>query len=150
MLIIRGFAILAIEQWAPLPRHHDVTALPAHVLLRIGLFQCLAVIPGVSRSDATIMRSLLMRVDRWAATEFSFFIAIPTMLVATIYNLYKNREVLSVDNSLIIAVGFTCAFLAALSVVHTVITFVSNHGFLVFALYRILMGSLVLVVLALR
>ena len=150
MLIVGGIAILVIERWAPAPRHRDITALPAHIALRIGLFQWLAMIPGVSRSGATIMGSLLMRVDRRAATEFSFFIAIPTMLAATVYDIYKNREILSLDNSLVIAVGFVSAFLAALLVVRGAITFISHHGFAPFAFYRILVGGIMLMVLALR
>jgi len=96
------------------------------------------------------MGSLLMRVDRRAATEFSFFIAIPTMLAATVYDIYKNREILSLDNSLVIAVGFVSAFLAALLVVRGAITFISHHGFAPFAFYRILVGGIMLMVLALR
>ncbi|KAF0139502.1 MAG: undecaprenyl-diphosphatase [Rhodospirillaceae bacterium] len=150
MLVAGGLAILVIERWAPPSRYRDTVALSAHVSLRIGLFQCIAMIPGVSRSGATIMGSLLMRVDRRAATEFSFFVAIPTMLAATVYDLYKSRDMLSMDNGLLIIAGFASAFLVALLVVRTAIAFISNHGFTPFAFYRILLGSIALIVLALR
>jgi undecaprenyl-diphosphatase len=102
-------------------------------------------IPGVSRAGATIMGAMMLRVDRPAATEFSFFLAIPTMLGAAVYDLYKNRAILSFDNGLVIAVGFVVAFLAALFVVRRLVDFVSRHGFGVFAWYRIIVGTIALI-----
>src|SRR5215468_10675251 len=99
-----------------------------------------AISPGVSRAGATIMGALMLRVDRPAATEFSFFLAIPTMLGAAVYDLYKNRAILSLDNGLVIAIGFVVAFFAALFVVRRLVDFVSRNGFGVFAWYRIVVG----------
>jgi undecaprenyl-diphosphatase len=101
-------------------------------------------IPGVSRSGATIMGALLLGVDRKTATEFSFFLAIPTMLGATVYDLYKNRALLGAEDFNVIAVGFVAAFLSALLVVRTVVGFVARHGFAPFAWYRIALGTLAL------
>jgi undecaprenyl-diphosphatase len=106
-------------------------------------------IPGVSRAGATIMGALMLRVDRPAATQFSFFLAIPTMLGATVYDLYKNRAILSTDGAVLIAVGFIVAFIAAMFVVRRLVDFVSRHGFGVFAWYRIVVGAIALVALAL-
>ena len=107
-------------------------------------------VPGVSRAGATIMGALLMGVDRRTATEFSFLLAIPTMLAATVYDLYKNWDGLSGAGTLTIAVGFVVAFLSALIVVRTLIGFVSRHGFVPFAWYRIAVGAIMLAILALR
>src|SRR5690606_14181648 len=90
-LIVGGVAILAIERWAGGGRHRWVEEMPGTTALKVGLVQCLAMIPGVSRSGATIMGALLMGVERKTAAEFSFFLAIPTMLAATVYDLYKQR-----------------------------------------------------------
>ncbi len=106
-------------------------------------------IPGVSRAGATIMGALMLRVDRPAATEFSFFLAIPTMLGATVYDLYKNRAILSFDGTVLIVIGFVVAFIAALFVVRRLVEFVSRHGFGVFAWYRIAVGAIALIALAL-
>ncbi len=149
-MILGGFAILIIERVAGHAAFDRIEALPAGISLRIGLFQCLAMIPGVSRSGATIMGALLMRVDRRTATEFSFFLAIPTMLAATVYDVYKNRATLEFDNALLILIGFVTAFLSALVVVRILVSFVSRHGFAPFALYRIVVGSGMLALLALR
>ena len=106
-------------------------------------------IPGVSRAGATIMGALMLRVDRPAATQFSFFLAIPTMLGATVYDLYKNRAILTMDGALLIAVGFVVAFIAALFVVRRLVDFVSRNGFGVFAWYRIIVGAIALIALTL-
>lgn len=148
-LIIGGFAIIAIERMVKKPRFHEVEAFPALLSLKIGFFQCLAMIPGVSRSGATIMGSLLMGVDRKAAAEFSFFLAIPTMFAATVYDLYKNRDVITFDNTALIATGFLSAFIVALIVVRAAIAFITRHGFVPFAWYRILVGSVSLAALLL-
>ena len=95
------------------------------------------------------MGAMMLGVDRAAATQFSFFLAVPTMLGATVYDLYKNRAILSVENGTLIAIGFVVAFLCALFVVRTLVGFVSRHGFGVFAWYRIAIGSLALVLLVL-
>ena len=143
-LVIGGFVILLIEQVRPLPRIRLVEAMPLRTALGIGFCQILAMIPGVSRAGATIMGALMLGVNRPAATEFSFFLAIPTMLGATVYDLYKSRAELSVDHGAVIAVGFVVAFIAALLVVRHLVAFVSRHGFAIFAWYRIVLGTLAL------
>ena len=147
-LIVGGIAILLIERSRPQPRIHDIAQLPLGRALAIGFVQCLAMVPGVSRSGATIMGALLLGVDRRTAAEFSFFLAIPTMFGATVYDLYKNRAGLNLDGGLLIAVGFIAAFLAALLVVRALIGFVARHGFAPFAWYRIALGVLALVLLS--
>jgi undecaprenyl-diphosphatase len=149
-LILGGVAILVIERNLKLAHHHAIERFPVPLALAIGFFQALAMIPGVSRSGATIMGALLLRVDRKAATEFSFFLAIPTMLAATVYDLWKNRATLSPDGMETIAVGFIAAFVAAMLVVRALIAFVSRHGFTPFAWYRIAIGTLMLLILVLR
>jgi undecaprenyl-diphosphatase len=149
-LIVGGIAILLIERARPQPVIHAIEQLPLGRALAIGFLQCLAMIPGVSRSGATIIGALLLGVDRRTAAEFSFFLAIPTMFGATVYDLYKNRGSLTLDGGIVIAVGFAAAFVTALFVVRAVIGFVARHGFAPFAWYRIGAGSLVLLWLALR
>lgn len=149
-LILGGLAILVIERNLKLAHHHNIERFPWTLAIGIGLCQAVAMIPGVSRSGATIMGALLLRVDRKAATEFSFFLAIPTMLAATVYDLWKNRGTLTADGVEIIALGFIAAFVAAMLVVRSVIAFISRHGFTPFAWYRIAIGSLMLLLLVLR
>ena len=148
-LIVGGILILVIERVRPRPRVHDIEAMTLATALAVGCCQVLAMIPGVSRAGATIMGALMLRVDRPAATEFSFFLAIPTMLGATVYDLYKNRAILSFDGAVLIAIGFVVAFIAAMFVVRRLVEFVSRHGFGVFAWYRIVVGAVALIALAL-
>jgi undecaprenyl-diphosphatase len=149
-LIVGGFAIILIERIRPPERHRAIEDFDSWLSLKIGLAQCVSMVPGVSRAGATIMGALLMGVDRRTATEFSFLLAIPTMLAATVYDLYKNWDGLSGAGTLTIAVGFVVAFLSALVVVRTLIGFVSRHGFVPFAWYRIAVGAIMLAILALR
>lgn len=149
MLVLGGFAILAIERGVRAPRHFGVEALPPRLALGIGFFQVLAMVPGVSRSGATIMGALLAGVERKTAAEFSFFLAIPTMFAATAYSLYKNRADLDFGNGGLIAVGFVAAFLTALVVVKAAVGFVGRHGFAPFAWYRIVVGTAMLALLLL-
>ncbi len=148
-LIVGGILILVIERVRPRPRVHEIEAMTLPTALAVGCCQVLAMIPGVSRAGATIMGGLMLRVDRPAATEFSFFLAIPTMLGATVYDLYKNRAILSFDGAVLIVIGFVVAFIAALFVVRRLVDFVSRHGFGVFAWYRIVVGAVALIALAL-
>jgi undecaprenyl-diphosphatase len=148
-LIVGGILILVIERVRPRPRINEVEGMSLSTALLVGCCQVLAMIPGVSRAGATIMGALMLRVDRPAATEFSFFLAIPTMLGATVYDLYKNRAILSFDGAVLIVIGFVVAFIAALFVVRRLVDFVSRHGFGVFAWYRIVLGAIALVALAL-
>jgi len=148
--IAGGIAILVIEKTAPAPHITSVEAIPLKTALWIGLVQCLAMVPGVSRSGATIMGSILLHVERRAAAEFSFFLAIPTMIAATAYDLYKNMGQLTTDDGLTIALGFFVAFISALFVVKTFVGFVGRHGFAPFAWYRIAAGLAALAVLHVR
>jgi undecaprenyl-diphosphatase len=148
-LIVGGVLILVIERVRPPPRLENVDDMRMRTALGIGCCQILAMIPGVSRAGATIMGGLMLGVDRPAATQFSFFLAVPTMLGAAVYDLYKNRAIVSVDNATMIAIGFVVAFICALFVVRTLVGFVSRHGFGVFAWYRIALGALALALLVL-
>lgn len=147
MLIVGGLLIILIEKKIHVAKHHHVEDFSWKLALKIGLFQTLAMIPGTSRSGATIMGSLLLGVDRKTATEFSFFLAIPTMLGATVKSLYEEWEHITADGMVLVAVGFIAAFLTALFVVRTVIAFISKHGFTPFAYYRIVVGSVMLLLL---
>lgn len=147
-LIIGGVAILLIEKYKPAATVLSPESMGWKTALAVGFFQCIAMVPGVSRSGATIMGALLCRVERTVATEFSFFLAIPTMLAATCYDLYKNRAVLDTHDGGLLAIGFIAAFLTALLVVRTLVAFVSKRGFVPFAYYRILLGATMLALLA--
>jgi undecaprenyl-diphosphatase len=149
-LILGGFAILLIERHLPAPRDHSVEQMPARIAFYIGLCQVLSMIPGVSRAGATIMGGLLLGVDRRTATEFSFFLAVPTMLAASSYDLYKNWAIMNADSLGVIAIGFVAAFLCALVVVRGLIAFVSRHGFGPFAWYRMVIGVVMAGFLLLR
>lgn len=139
-LIVGGVALLYIDRRAPTPRYHDATQYPVWLALAIGCCQVLALVPGVSRSGATIGGALLLGTDKRSAAEFSFFLAIPTMAGAFAYDLYANRNVLSMDDAVIISIGFVTSFFAALLVVKTLLDFVSRHGFAPFAWWRIAVG----------
>lgn len=143
-LIVGGIAILAIERTIKPRAETSVEDMTWKSSGGVGLVQCLAMIPGVSRSGATIMGGLLMGLDRKTAAEFSFFLAVPTMAGATVYALYKEREFLNLDDLGLIAIGFVTAFLSALVVVKWLVGFVGRHGFAPFAWYRIVIGSVAL------
>ena len=143
--IIGGFLILWAER-----RQHEVHAKTVDDLtwrdaLKVGFAQALAMIPGTSRSGATIIGGLFFGLSRRAATEFSFFLAIPTMFAATFYDVYKNRDLFSVDDLALFAVGGTVSFISAFIAVRGLIRFISRHDFTVFAWYRIAFGIIVLV-----
>src|SRR5688572_19815757 len=149
-LIVGGIAILLIERFAPRPSVKQVDDMDWKLALKIGLCQCLAMVPGVSRSGASIMSARLFGADRATAAEFSFFLAIPTMLGAAVYDTFKNRESLGADGGgiLLIVIGFGLAFVTAMLVVRALVSFVSRYGFGVFAWYRIMLGSVALLLLA--
>jgi len=147
-LVVGGIAILLIERLhKSAPVCTSVDELTAGLSLRIGLFQVISMIPGVSRSGATIMGALLVGVERKAAAEFSFFLAIPTMAGATVYSLYKNWSALDFSDAGVIGVGFIVALITALVVVRAALTFIGRHGFAPFAWYRIVVGSAMLILL---
>ena len=149
-LVLGGFAILAIERWHPQPTVHEVDAITPGRALKIGIAQCVSMIPGVSRAGATIMGAMMFGIGRAPATEFSFFLAVPTMLAATVYDVYKNWSTLGLADLPLLAIGFVTAFLSALLVVRTLVGFVSRHGFAPFAYYRVVVGLVMAVILALR
>ena len=142
MLILGGIVLLWIDRLDLKPKYHDTTEFPLSLSLKIGLFQCLAMIPGTSRSGATIVGSLLMGVDKRAAAEFSFFLAMPTMLGAFVLDLFKNRNALSAADFPIIAVGFMAAFVVAVIVVRSLLGYVSRHGYSLFGWWRLVVGVL--------
>lgn len=139
-LLVGGIAILAIEAVAPRPRVASVEAMGWRTAIGIGVVQCLAMIPGVSRSGATIMGARSLGVDQKTAAEYSFFLAIPTMLGATTLALWKARHDLGSAHLSSIAIGFVVSFVVALVVVRWFITMVTRHGFAPFAWYRIVVG----------
>lgn len=139
-LLLGGIAILVIERNLPRMRTKSVDDMSYGTAFGIGVFQCLALIPGVSRSGATIMGALLLGTGRIAATEFSFFLAIPIMFAATFFDLWKSRHELVVGDATTIAIGFVTAFVASLVIVKWLIGFVSRHDFSAFAWYRIAVG----------
>lgn len=143
-LIVGGIAMLLIEKYRPPARIKDTESMSWSLALRLGLFQCLAMIPGTSRSGATIMGAMLCGMDRKAAAEFSFFLAIPTMLGAASFDLYKNRALLDSNDEALIITGFIMAFITALLVVRWAVGFIGRNGFGVFAWYRIALGSTIL------
>jgi len=149
-LIVGGVAILLIERFATRPRVKSVDDIDLKTALFVGVCQCLAMVPGVSRSGATIMGARVLRVDRATAAEFSFFLAMPTMLGATVYDLYKNWSTLSWSGGAVIAIGFVAAFISALLVVGPFVRFISRHGFAAFAWYRMAVGTLALALLFVR
>ncbi len=141
-LIVGGFALIALERWAPKPREHDAMGFSLKTALGVGLFQCLSIIPGVSRSGATIVGGLLLGVDKRAAAEFSFFLAIPTMVGAFVLDFWESRDLLTGDVVTLIAIGFVVSFISGLFVVRTMLDFVTRHGFTPFAWWRIAVGVL--------
>lgn len=147
-LIVGGVLILLIEKFVPPGKVQDIDHISAKQSLQIGFAQSLALIPGVSRSGATILGGMCFGLSRQTATEFSFFLALPIMFAATGYDLLKARDLLSLDDALIFLVGFVTAFISALIVIRALIRFVAQHSFAVFAWYRILFGILVLVFFA--
>lgn len=144
-LIIGGIAILIVEKFARPKESGGVAAVSLKTSVIIGLIQCLAMIPGVSRSGATILGAMAMGVDRKTAAEFSFFLALPTLTGATILQLFKHRTEITADSLSLIAVGFTVSFIVALVVIKLFLNVVTRFGFGPFAWYRIVAGSAALV-----
>ena len=139
-LVVGGVVILLVERWKPATRIGAVEELPPRTALGIGLFQVLSLIPGTSRSGATIIGGYVLGLSRTAATEFSFFLAIPVMVAATLYDLLKSLDALTAADAPFFAVGFVVAFVSAIVVVKGFLTYVSRHSFEAFAWYRIVFG----------
>ncbi|HNP25097.1 MAG TPA: undecaprenyl-diphosphate phosphatase [Nitrosomonas sp.] len=143
-LVIGGIVILWAERRDHQIEVEQVDDMDWKHALKVGCAQCLALIPGTSRSGATIIGGLLFGLSRKAAAEFSFFLAIPIMFAATFYDVFKNRAILEFDDIGMFAVGFVAAFFSALIAVRGLIRFISNHDFTVFAWYRIIFGCVIL------
>lgn len=148
-LIVGGAVLLWVDQLDLQPVHHDATRFPVMTYFKIGVCQCVAMIPGVSRSGATIVGAMLLGAEKRAAAEFSFFLAIPTMIGAFVYDLYKSRNDLTSDGGIIIAIGFVVSFITAIIVVKSFLGYVTRHGFALFAWWRVIVGTLGLIALAL-
>jgi undecaprenyl-diphosphatase len=143
-LVIGGLIILLIERWQPVTRVHQVADMPWRLALGVGLAQMLALIPGVSRSGATIMGGYSLGLSRRAATEFSFFLAVPVMFAATLFDLADSRDFITRADAPLFATGFIVSFVSALVVVRAFLVYVARHTFNGFAYYRIAFGSLLL------
>ncbi|MBY0564974.1 MAG: undecaprenyl-diphosphate phosphatase [Hyphomonadaceae bacterium] len=148
-LIIGGFLMLAIERFRPAPQIVDAAETPIWRAIGVGIFQTIALIPGVSRSGATIYGGLLLGLDRRAAAEFSFFLAMPTMMAAFVYDFFDVKDHITPDRIAEIAVGFVFAFISAAMVVKPFLNFVTRIGFGPFAIYRIVAGVAILGALSL-
>jgi undecaprenyl-diphosphatase len=139
-LIAGGLVLLAVDELKLETRADDVYQITPLMALKIGLFQVIAMVPGVSRSGATIVGAMLMGASKRAAAEFSFFLAMPTMAGAFTYDLYKNHRILDANDVTLIAIGFVAAFASGLIVVRGFLNFISRHGFTPFAWWRIIVG----------
>jgi undecaprenyl-diphosphatase len=147
-LIVGGAVLLGVDRLDHEPRYRKASGFSLPMCCIIGLAQSLAVIPGVSRSGASIVAALLLGADRRAATEFSFWLAMPTLGGALAYDLYRSHGQLGADNAAIMGIGFAVSFLAAWRVVKSLLDYVSSHGFGLFAWWRVIVGTLGLIALA--
>lgn len=146
-LIVGGVAILIVERLAKTYKIGGIAGVSWFDSLRIGLVQCIAMIPGVSRSGATIMGAMTLGIERRTAAEFSFFLALPTLTGATVLQMVKHRDVITADSLQLIGVGFVVSFIVALVVVKGFMALVTKHGFAPFAWYRIVAGGVALIAL---
>lgn len=146
-LIVGGVVLLVIDRLAPKPVEHDAMKLPLLKALLVGLFQVMSIVPGVSRSGSTIVGSMLLGIDKRAAAEFSFFVAIPIMVAAFALDAYESRDALTTDGLMTIAVGFVASFVFGLIVIKLMLGFVQKRGFAPFGWWRILAGAAGLVAL---
>lgn len=147
--IVGGFLILWIEKYVQRPGHHirmqTIDEMQPKDAIKLGFIQALALIPGTSRSGATILGGLWMGLSRVAAAQFSFFLAMPTLLAAGVYELYKNRHILSAADLPLFAVGSVASFVSALLCVRLLLRYITTHDFKVFAYYRIVFGLIILI-----
>jgi len=148
-LIVGGAILQWVDRMDLDTRYHDATKFSLPMYFVIGLAQCVSMIPGVSRSGATIVAAMLLGADRRSAAEFSFWLAMPTMAGAFAYDLYKSRGQMSMDNTIIVAFGFAVSFVCAWIVVKTFLDYVQRHGLGLFAWWRVIVGALGLIALAL-
>jgi undecaprenyl-diphosphatase len=141
-LIVGGFILLLVDRVNLKPRYHEATGFTLPMYFGIGICQCFSMIPGVSRAGATIVSAMLFGADRRAAAEFSFWLAMPTMVGAFAFEAFKDRAELAHANLMLIAVGFVCSFVFGWIVVKTFLGYVQHHTFAVFAWWRILVGAI--------
>jgi undecaprenyl-diphosphatase len=144
MLILGGLVILWAERRQHQVRVTDVDQMTWRDALKVGLFQVLSMVPGTSRSGSTIIGGLFIGLDRKVAAEFSFFLAVPTMVAATAYDIYKHRDMLEMGDFPMFAAGFITAFFSAWIAVKTLVRYVANHSYEIFAWYRIAFGVIIL------
>jgi len=147
-LIAGGAVLLWIDMLDLKPRYHDAQKFTLPMYFMIGLVQCISMVPGVSRSGATIVGAMLLGADRRSAAEFSFWLAMPTMAGAFAYDLYKSHGQMSHNNLMLVAIGFVVSFVCAWVVVKTFLGYVQRHGFALFAWWRVIVGTLGLIALA--
>ena len=144
MLVFGGLLLILIELYHK-NKSYDINSIyevPYQKAFLIGVFQSLAMVPGTSRSGATIVGGLLLGLDRKTAAEFSFMLAVPTMFMATFYDVYKNRSNFNLSDWENLIVGFVVAFISALFAIKWLLKFISNHSFIPFGIYRIILGIL--------
>ena len=141
-LIVGGFILLGVDRLNLKPRYHESTGFPLPMYFSIGIIQCLSMIPGVSRAGATIVGAMMFGADRRSAAEFSFWLAMPTMVGAFAYEAYKSRSELLNGDLTVIAVGFLFSFIFGWIVVKTFLHYVQRHTFALFAWWRILLGAI--------
>jgi undecaprenyl-diphosphatase len=148
-LIVGGVVLLAVDRMPKRETYDDIYRFPLHLALIVGLFQMLSLIPGVSRSGATVVGGMLFGASKRAAAEFTFFVALPIMVGAFGYDLYKSRDLIDTSIALSVAIGFAAAFVSGALVVKYLLDFVSRHGFAPFAWWRIIVGGAGLIALLL-
>lgn len=146
-LLLGGVILIYIDKWMNGKNINDEITYPK--ALRIGFYQCIAMIPGVSRSAATIIGGMAQRLSRTTAAEFSFFLAVPTMFAASVFKLVKNREMITQEHINILLLGNIVAFIVAMLAIKFFITYLQRHGFKLFGYYRIALGLVILILLAL-
>jgi len=147
MLVLGGTVLIFVDKWFKNPSADQKISYPS--ALKIGLYQCIAMIPGVSRSAASIIGGMAEKLDRKTSAEFSFFLAVPTMFAASTYKLIQNYKTISTDDIDILLIGNAVAFVVALIAIKSFIAFLTKYGFKVFGYYRIIVGLIILVMLAL-
>lgn len=146
MLVLGGIVLLFVDKWFNKPAKDQTIKYPT--AFKIGLFQCIAMIPGVSRSAATIVGGMSQKLDRKTAAEFSFFLAVPTMFAAAGYKLLQNYKDITADNINMLIIGNVVAFIVAMFAIKFFISFLTKYGFKVFGYYRIVVGLAILIMLA--
>lgn len=146
-MLVGGIFLLFVDKWFDKTNEDQDIAYPT--AFKIGLWQCIAMIPGVSRSAATIIGGMQQKLTRTNAAEFSFFLAVPTMAAASAYKLLKDYKHINMDNIGLLAIGNVVAFIVAMIAIKTFITFLQKHGFRLFGWYRIIVGAIILILFAL-